>query len=159
MAISTTIEVVIKKVENHHGKVWSVEPKDEDANKERVKKHKEKIEDNWHDRHGKVLDLRHHRPIVFLEGETLNFTCEGGFRFAIGAKKNPDVDEFPGTPDNPFGWDGFQLVAERGSKSALVIPTTADGPGPRHQRFYKFHGWVLENGEFKPVDPDGYCGS
>jgi hypothetical protein len=162
MAISTTtrtIEVVIKKVKNHHGEVWSVEPKDDEANKVRVKEHRKKIEGKWKDRHGKLLDLDHHRPIVFLEGETLEFTCPEGLRFAIGAKKNSDVDDFPGAPDNPFGWSGLISGASDRPVSAVVIPTTADGPGPKYQAFYKFHGWVrLADGTFEPADPDGYCG-
>ena len=152
-----TIEVVIKKVKNHHGLVWSVEPADEDANYKRVNEHRKKLLREWKNRHGKLVDIDDHSPIVFLEGDTLVFTCPDGFPFAIGAKKNPDVDEFPGTPNDPFGWDKFEIVAERGSKSALV-KTTADSPGPKYQAFYKFHGWVLEKGEFEPVDPDGYCG-
>lgn len=162
MAFSTatnTIEVVIKKVKNHHGEVWSVEPKHDDANEERVKKHKEKMKDKWKDRHGKLsFDPDDHHPIVFVEGETLVFTCPGVSKFAIGAKKNPDVDEFPGAPDNPFGWSGLKIGTSDNPVSGVVIPT-ADVPGPKHQAFYKFHGWVLVNGEFLPVDPDGYCGS
>ena len=154
-----TIEVVIMKVKTHHGWVWSVEPKDDDANYKRVNEHRKKLLREWKNRHGKLIDLDDHSPIVFFEGDTLKFTCPDGFRFAIGAKKNPDVDEFPGTPDDPFDWKGFRIVAERGLESALVIPTKADRPGPKYQAFYKFHGWVLEDGEFKPVDPDGYCGS
>ena len=151
----TTIEVVITKVKNHHGEVWSVEPKDEDTNYKRVNEHRKKLLREWKNRHGKLIDLDDHSPIVFFEGDTLNFTCPDGFPFAIGAKKNSDVDEFPGAPDNPFGWSGLKT----GPVSAVVI-STADGPGPKYQAFYKFHGWVrLPNGTFEAVDPDGYCGS
>lgn len=161
MTISTTtrtIEVVIKKVKNHHGWVWSVEPKDEEANKQRVREHRKAIEGKWKGRHGKLLDLDHHHPIVFLEGETLEFTCPEGFQFAIGAKKNPDVDEFPGAPESPFEWSGLKTGRHGSPVSAVVIPTT-DGPGPKYQSFYKFHGWVrLGDGTFEAADPDGYCG-
>ena len=153
-----TIEVEIRKEKNHHGEVWSVEPKDEDANYKRVNEHRKRLLREWKNRHGKLIDLDDHSPIVFLEGDTLIFRCPDGFKFAIGAKKNPDVDEFPGTPNDPFAWNDFKVVRTGESVSAVVIPTAA-GPGPQYQAFYKFHGWVLEGDVFKPVDPDGYCGS
>ena len=86
--------------------MWSIEPKDDDDNDKRVNEHKETILREWKNRHPKKLHRSgRHSPIVFLEGDTLKFTCPDGFPFAIGAKKNPDVDEFPGTPDDPFGWN------------------------------------------------------
>ena len=154
-----TIEVEIRKEKNHHGEVWSVEPKKKE-NDARVKLHKKHILGKWNNRHPKKrLALVIHRPIVIFEGETLKFTCPDGFQFAIGAKKNSDVDEFPDAPDNPFGWKGFQIVKKGRSVSAKVI-STGNGPGPKYQAFYKFHGWVRTAPDvFEPVDPDGYCGS
>ena len=97
------IGVVIKKVkDDHHGEVWSVEPKNKKENDNRVSDTKRKSCANGMTVMGSRSISDHHKPIVFFEGETLEFTCEGGFQFAIGAKKNPDVDEFPGTPDDPF---------------------------------------------------------
>ena len=161
MAIPT-IEVEFRKAEYHGRLGWSIEPKDGAANKDRFLEHQTELKVKWAKRHPKKdpLDPNSHDPhlpVVFREGETVKFTCPAGFRFAIGAKKSSDVDEFAGAPDNPFGWSDLQIGVEGGSVSAVVIPT-ANAPGPRHQAFYKFHGWVLENGEFEPADPDGYCG-
>jgi|SRR5687768_14736440 hypothetical protein len=169
MAISTTttIEIEIKKIKPHDGKgwEWSIEPKDEKANKGRYKDEEGAFKGKWNKRNPKKpppdSEKDHHFPIVFELGKTLNFTCPDGFEFAIGAKKNADVDEFPGAPDNPFGWPPNSKpveVAAGTSLSALVKPN-ANGPGPKEQAFYKFHGWVrLADGTKIPIDPDGYCG-
>ena len=65
------------------------------------------------------------------------------------------MDKIPSAPDNPFGWNGPQPVPAGGSVSGVVAKST----GVKDQAFYKFHGWVLENGRKVDVDPDGYCGS
>ena len=96
-----------------------------------------------------------HLPIVFNEGDTLTFTCTPPLEFAIGAKKDDVVDEIPDTPNDPFGWNGMQTVQKGGSVSGVVMKSS----GVKEQAFYKFHGWVKENGSEVPVDPGGYCGS
>ena len=109
---------------------------------------------------------RTHDPIFFLEGDVFQFECEGGLPFGIGATKNPDVQALPGAPDDPFesgksgeqGLDGTRISRDGQSLTATVRRSNGEAPGVRAQRFYKFHGWVRVGGEFKPVDPDGYCG-
>lgn len=163
MAIPMTIEVEFRKAEYEGKSGWFIEPKNRDANTERFKGHQEEFNEKWKKRNPKKNPPdpnKHdaHLPVVFKEGETVKFTCPAGFRFAIGAKKSSDVDEFAGAPDNPFGWHDLQIGVENGGSVSAVVIATANGPGPRHQAFYKFHGWVLEKGEFEPADPDGYCG-
>ena len=159
-ATNSTIEVEIKEVPAERGGwEWAIEPKDAAANEARFREHEAEFRKKWEERNPKKPPSDHHFPIVFKQGETLAFTCADGLAFGIGAKKNPDVDEFPGAPDNPFGWPGLQIGTEGSSVSAVVI-TIANGPGPKEQAFYKFHGWVrLADGTYKQVDPDGYCGS
>jgi hypothetical protein len=150
---------------------WTIGPKDEESNK-RFLDHdsKEKDEYNtfdgrWRSRHGKP---RKHDdvPIFFLEGDAFHFQCEGDLPFGIGATKNPDVQALPGAPDDPLesweggrqGLDGTRISAGDHLLTATVKTSEPGVPGVKAQRFYKFHGWVFVNGEFKPVDPDGYCG-
>ena len=150
---------------------WTIGPKYEESNK-RFLDHdsKEKDEYNtfdgrWRSRHGKP---RKHDdvPIFFLEGDVFQFQCEGDLPFGIGATKNPDVQALPGAPDDPFeswqggepGLDGTRVSRDGRHLTARVKRGNGEAPGVKAQRFYKFHGWVLVDSEFKPVDPDGYCG-
>jgi hypothetical protein len=151
---------------------WTIGPRDEESNK-RFLDHdsKEKDEYNtfdgrWRSRHGKPRKDDDDVPIFFLEGDVFQFECEGGLPFGIGATKNPDVQALPGAPDDPFEWgksleqglDGTRISRDGQSLTATVKRSNGEAPGVRAQRFYKFHGWVRVGGEFKPVDPDGYCG-
>jgi hypothetical protein len=153
---TTTIEVEIRH-DPHHG--WTIEAKDSAANMDRFLAVEADFKQKRERRNPKKPLPKDHFPVVFNEGETLKFTCAVPLGFGIGSKKDPDVDEFPGAPDNPFGWSGIQTGTPNGSVSA-VVKTIANGPGVKDQAFYKFHGWVrLEDGSFVPVDPCGYCGS
>jgi len=153
-----TILIVLK------GGEWTVVPEDVAEMKNRRQGlHKDRIDKLWRERHGKkAAPFLGHDPIVIVEGEEVEFKCPVGLAFAIGAKKNPDVDEMPFAPDDPFG-PGLRTVPASGAPGTatttrlLVSVTSALRPGPRAQGFYKFHGWVYD-GEFIPVDPDGYCG-
>ncbi len=147
---ATTIKVQIRK--DHQGQ-WTIDAEDHHENDTRFQKVKAVFEEKRKARHPKKE--RTHDPIVFNEGDTLTFTCTPELKFAIGAKKDDVVDTIPGTPDSPFGWNQLQIVEAGGSASGVVMRAS----GVREQAFYKFHGWVIENGQQKEVDPDGYCGS
>jgi hypothetical protein len=149
---------------------WTIGPEDEVSNKRfldddsREKDEYNTFDGRWRSRHGKP---RTHDdvPIFFLEGDVFHFRCEGDLPFGIGATKNPDVVALPGAPDDPFesweggrqGLDGTRISAGQ-RLTATVKISEAGVPGVKAQRFYKFHGWVFDDPEFKPVDPDGYCG-
>ena len=147
---ATTIKVQIRK--DHHGQ-WTIDAEDHDENKKRFQKVEADFKRKRQERHQKKDP--DHTPIIFNEGDTLTFTCTLPLEFAIGAKKDEVVDPIPGTPDDPFGWNDLRTVEAGGSVFGVVMRSS----GVKEQAFYKFHGWVLEDGEFKPVDPDGYCGS
>jgi hypothetical protein len=149
----TTIKVQIKK--DHHG--WTIEAEDSRENDNRFRKVEADFRTKRTERHQKKDP--DHTPIVFNEGDTLTFTCTAPLEFAIGAKKDEVVDKIPNAPDDPFGWNGMQTVAAHGSVSGVVTRSSANAPGVKDQAFYKFHGWVVENGSRVDVDPDGYCGS
>src|SRR5262245_46718337 len=157
----TTIEVEIKKVQHHGNWEWSIEPKDEQKNKGRYKNEEVAFKGKWNSRNPKKPPPNsatdHHFPIVFNVGETLTFTCPAGFEFAIGAKKNADVNDVLGAPDNPFGWppNSPPVVVPPGGSLPLEAKTPSSGLGTRDQAYYKFYGWVLENGTKVDVDPDG----
>ena len=171
MAISTqattaTFEIEFKKVKTPGGGwEWSIEPMNDDANKARYSAEHRVFKGKWDERHPKkpapdpIKD--HHFPIMFKVGETLKFTCPDGFEFAIATKKNADVDEYQGAPDNPFGWppDTKPVRVAPGASFSALVKSEGTGPGPREQAFYKFYGWVRENGSQFDIDPDGYCGS
>ena len=146
-ATPTTIKVQI--VKNHHG--WNIEAEDSEENTRRFLDVMDDFSKRRKARHQKKKS--DHLPIIFNEGDTLTFTCE--FEFAINAKKDDVVDEIPDTPNNPFGWSGEQTAAAGGSVSAVVTRSS----GVKEQAFYKFFGWVMENGRKVDVDPCGYCGS
>jgi hypothetical protein len=148
---------------------WTIGPEDEESNRrcflehDREKDERNTFDGRWRSRQGK--ERTHHPPIFFLEGDVFQFRCEGDLRFAIGATKNPDVQALPGAPDDPLeSWEGGRqgLDGTRispGEPLTATVKTSEDGvPGVKAQRFYKFHGWVFDGGEFKPLDPDGYCG-
>jgi hypothetical protein len=152
---TTTIEIEIKQDEHGHG--WTIDASDSRANEQRFGEVQGAFNDKRKNRHPKKPS--DHTPIVFNEGDTLRFSGPQGLASGIGAKKNPDVDDFPGAPDNPFGWDGMQIVPANGSVSGVVTRSSGETPGVKDQAFYKFHGWVrLADGTFVAVDPDGYCG-
>jgi len=146
---ATTIKVQIRK---EHGQ-WTIEAEDPVENKKRFQNVEEVFKEKRRARHQKKEP--DHDPIVFNEGETLTFTCTPPLEFAIGAKKDDVVDAIPGTPDDPFGWNDLRTVEAGGSVSGDVMRSS----GVKEQAFYKFHGWVMENGRRQDVDPDGYCGS
>ena len=144
----TTIKVqIIKK--KHHG--WTIEAEDFDEN---AKRFLNVMDDFSKRRKGRQPKKKpDHLPIIFNEGDTLTFTCE--LEFAIGAQKDDVVEPISDTPDNPFGWNDLQTVGAGGSVSGVVMRSS----GVKEQAFYKFHGWVVENGRRVDVDPCGYCGS
>lgn len=146
----TTIKVQIIKKE-HHG--WTIEAADIDENARRFLDVMDDFSRRRKERHQKKKP--DHLPIIFNEGDTLTFTCTLPLEFAIGAKKDEVVDPIPGTPDDPFGWNDLRTVEAGGSVFGVVMRSS----GVKEQAFYKFHGWVKENGSRVPVDPDGYCGS
>jgi hypothetical protein len=152
---------------------WTIGPADEESNEKRFLDHdREKdgrntFDEQWRSRNGKTAPQpRPHYPIFFLEGDVFQFQCEDEFAFGIGATKNPDVQALPGAPDDPLeswqggeqGLDGTRISRDGQPLTATVKTSEGKVPGVKAQRFYKFHGWVLVDGEFKPVDPDGYCG-
>jgi hypothetical protein len=148
---ATTIKVQIRK--DHHGQ-WTIDAEDHDENKKRFQKVEADFKRKRQERHQKKDP--DHTPIVFNEGDTLTFTCtDDSLEFAIGAKKDDVVDPIRDTPADPFGWNGMKTVQAGGSVSGDVMRSS----GVKEQAFYKFHGWVKENGSELPVDPDGYCGS
>jgi len=147
---ATTIKVQIRK--DHHGQ-WTIDAEDHDENKKRFQKVEADFKRKRQERHQKKDP--DHTPIIFNEGDTLTFTCTPPLEFAIGAKKDEVVDPIPGTPDDPFGWNDLRTVEAGGSVFGVVMRSS----GVKEQAFYKFHGWVKENGSRVPVDPDGYCGS
>ena len=145
---TTPIKVqIIKK--GHHG--WTIEPEDTDEN---VKRFLDVMDDFSKKRKGRQPKRKpDHLPIIFFEGDTLTFTCP--LEFAIGAKKDDVVDPIDGTPNDPFGWNELRTGEAGGSVSGLVMT----GSRVKEQAFYKFLGWVMENGRKVDVDPCGYCGS
>jgi len=145
-----TIKVLIKK-DDHHG--WTIEAEDPVENKKRFRNVEVDFNEKREKRHQKKPP--DHDPIIFNEGDTLTFTCTPPLEFAIGAKKDDVVDEIADAPNDPFGWNGMKTVAARGSVSGVVTRSS----GVKEQAFYKFHGWVMENGSRVRVDPCGYCGS
>ena len=147
---ATTIKVQIRK--DHDGQ-WTIDAEDHDENKKRFQKVEADFKRKRQERHQKKEPT--HTPIVFNEGDTLTFTCTPEREFAIGAKKDDVVDAIPGTPDDPLGWNELRTVEAGGSVSGVVMISS----GVKEQAFYKFHGWVVENGSRVDVDPDGYCGS
>jgi hypothetical protein len=152
---------------------WTIGPEDEQSNSGRFRAHNSANDEpntfdgQWRSRNGKnAPQPRTHDPIFFLEGDVFQFQCKDEFAFGIGATKNPDVQALPGAPDDPFeswqggeqGLDGTRISRDGQPLTATVKTSDGEAPGVKAQRFYKFHGWVRVNGEFKPVDPDGYCG-
>ena len=131
----------------------------------------DRIAYDWAGRHGAnpgppFLNPSHeHIPIIIREGEFVQIVCDLSAPFEVWVQKNPDVDAVPGTPTDPFGWNGaHQAVVADGSVSAAVIipPVNSSGnptqPGPREQGFYKFRAIVYQPGQQPTlVDPDGYC--
>jgi len=147
---ATTVKVQIRK---EHGQ-WTIEAEDHLENDKRFKDIEKVFKEKREARHQKKEP--DHTPIVFNEGDTLTFTCsDDSLEFAIGAKKDDVVDAIAGTPDDPFGWNELRTLAAGGSVSGDVMKSS----GVKEQAFYKFHGWVMENGRRQDVDPDGYCGS
>jgi hypothetical protein len=147
---------------------WTIGPKDEAENgrfldhDRRGKDESNTFDGRWRSRNG---NPRTHDPIFFLEGDVFDFQCQGELPFAIGGTKNPDVQALPGAPDDPFElWEGGRQgldgtwISDGRPLTAKVKISENGVPGVKAQRFYKFHGWVFDDGEFKPVDPDGYCG-
>jgi hypothetical protein len=145
---------------------WTIEPEDKQSNSRRFQENDEQytFDVRWRSRNG---NARHPGdPIFFLEGDVFEFQCKGASAFGIGATKNPDVQALPGAPDDPFdswiggerGLDGTWISRDGRSLTATFKRSDGKAPGVKAQRFYKFHGWVFDDGEFKPVDPDGYCG-
>src|SRR4030095_17221605 len=134
---ATTIKVQIRK--DQHGQ-WTIDAEDHDENDKRFQHVKGVFTDKRKARHQRKEP--EHPPIVFNEGDTLTFTCTAPLKFAIGAKKDDVVDAIPGTPDNPFGWNDLRTVEAGGSVSGDVMKSS----GVKEQAFYKFHGWVMENG-------------
>ena len=149
--MATVVQIVFDNGE------WTVEPKDHNANKTRYRQHKAKRKDRWSKRHPKKL-LPSHDPIIMDESEEFLFECPANLPFAIGAQKNLDCDELFGAPNDPFEWSTSQVADAGGTVTGKVKQGAVLQPGPKAQGFYKFYGWVYENGEFVPVDPDGYCG-
>lgn len=145
----TTIKVQIKK--DHDGQ-WTIDAEDPVENGKRFHNVEGDFKAKRKARHQKKEP--DHTPIVFNEGDTLTFTCTPPREFAIGAKKDDVVDAIPATPDDPFGWNDLRTVEAGGSVSGDVMRSS----GVKEQAFYKFHGWVMENGRRQDVDPDGYCG-
>jgi hypothetical protein len=148
---------------------WTIEPEDKQSNDRRFEENDEQytFDVRWRSRNGKNAgQQRPHPPIFFLEGDVFQFRCEPELPFGIGATKNPDVQALPGAPDDPFkswesgepGLDGTWISRDGQPLTATVKTSDGKAPGVKAQRFYKFHGWVFDGGEFKPVDPDGYCG-
>jgi hypothetical protein len=151
---------------------WTIGPGDKRSNSERFSAHNDSANDaadtfdgQWGSRHGKK-PREPHDPIFFLEEDVFQFQCKEGLPFGIGATKNPEVEALPGAPDDPFesweggeqGLDGTRISRDGRPLTATVKRSDGEAPGVKAQRFYKFHGWVRVGGEFKPVDPDGYCG-
>ena len=147
---------------------WTIEPEDEKSNErllddDRRKDARNTFDGQWRSRHGK---RRTHDPIFFLEKDVFQFRCVGELPFGIGATKNPDVEALPGAPADPFdswkggepGLDGTRISRDGKALTATIKTSDGKAPGVKAQRFYKFHGWVFDGGEFKAVDPDGYCG-
>jgi hypothetical protein len=146
---STIMVHIIKK--KHHG--WTIEAADIDDNARRFLD----VMDDF-SRRRKERDQRKkpdHLPIIFNEGDTVTFTCTSAFQ--INAKKDEVVKPIDDAPNDPFGWNGPKTVeAETGGEVSGVVTR---GSGVKEQAFYKFFGWVMENGLKVPVDPCGYCGS
>jgi hypothetical protein len=153
---------------------WTIEPEDKQSNSQRFSNHEDSADGasntfygRWSSRYG-MKRREPHDPIFFLEGDVFQFECKEGLPFGIGATKNPDVEALPGAPDDPFeseswkggerGRDGTRISRDGRPLTATVRRSDGETPGVKAQRFYKFHGWVRVDGEFKPVDPDGYCG-
>ena len=147
---ATTINVQIRK--DHHGK-WTIEAEDSVKNHNRFLRVEADFKRKRKERHQRKDP--DHTPIVFDEGDTLTFKCTPPLEFAIGAKKDDVVDAIPGTPDDPFGWNDNKTVPVDGSVSGDVMRSSR----VKEQAFYKFHGWVMEDGRRVDVDPCGYCGS
>src|SRR5262245_53229701 len=105
MTTTTTQTVRIQIAKDDKKKEWTIAPKDVMGTDSRFDACKKDFDNRWNKRKREGTPsaaYRDHKPIIFREGDVLQFECE--FDFEIGAKKNPDVDEVPGTPDNPFGW-------------------------------------------------------
>jgi hypothetical protein len=162
---------IVVRIHRHEGN-WTIGPADEESNKQRFRNHEDSadgasntFDGRWSSRNGKNPREPHY-PIFFLEGDVFEFQCEDELAFGIGATKNPDVEALPGAPDDPFdsweggeqGLDGTRISRDGRPLTATVKRSDGEAPGVKAQRFYKFHGWVRVGGEFKPVDPDGYCG-
>ena len=145
-----TIKVQIKK--DHHGR-WTIEAEDSRENETRFHNVEPVFKEKRKARHQKKEP--DHTPIVFNEGDTLTFTCTAPLEFEIGAKKDDVVDEIRDTPNDPFGWNETKTVPAGKSVAGVVTRSS----GVKEQAFYKFYGWVTENGSRVPVDPCGYCGS
>jgi hypothetical protein len=144
-------------------KQWTILPGDKDENDRRFAPHRPKIGDRFATRRpkpGAEVPGLHHSPIIFNEGDDLQFFNDNrDATIAIGVKKNDDVDEIVGAPDDPLiGAPGVLRVDPRSTVNAIVISGANATPGPKDQAFYKFHGWVEVNGTRIEVDPDGYCG-
>jgi hypothetical protein len=93
-----------------------------------------------------------HDPIFIQEGEDVTFVCElpPAGTCLIGAKKNGDVPEVPGTPDAPFSGWGPGIFNQLGTYRVQT--------GSKDQGFYKFFAKVTLGGNVIEIDPDGYCG-
>jgi hypothetical protein len=143
---------------------WTFVPESEDGNRARYNPHKLDIQARWVERHPKAgaeVPGSDHDPIIFDEGDTLQFFNNTDDVIGIGLHKNGDVDEFPGSPDVPLvNWPGVQTVqpGQRLDVSVMTGGATPGTPGPKEQGFYKFHGWLKVKGAFVSIDPDGYCG-
>lgn len=151
--MATATVVTIQVAPDEKTKEWTIAPANRTENDQRLKNVNDKFTKLWDQRCGKTRD---HKPIVFYEGEVLRFECD--HEFAIGAKKNPDADEVPGTPDSPFGWTDARVATKEENGKRILDGQVPKDKRIKEQAFYKFFGWVIVNGQKIDVDPDGYCG-
>ena len=158
--LAAVVGVTIGQVPVNGNMVWTILPEDDLANHGRFTPYIPAINAGWASRHGKgPTPGTDHRPIIFNEGDTVQFISHPDYDIAIGVHKNPDVDDFTGSPDDPLiGITGLQLLAKGATPIGGIVKSSIPTPGPKHQGFYKFYGWVNVAGTFIPIDPDGYCG-
>jgi hypothetical protein len=141
--------------------VWTIKPQEEEENAARFDFYRSEIEARWASCHGKgPVPGSDHLPIIFNEGQQIIFRNDTGYDIGIGMHRQHHdvVDEFPGAPDDPLEREPGVRHVPRGKEAIETVKAAGVTPGPKHQGFYKFYGWVKVDGTFHPVDPDGYCG-
>jgi len=93
-----------------------------------------------------------HQLWIVKKGDTVIWQCDREFMLHVDYNLEP-CDSLPGTPRNPFGWEGVQKSKREGTGPHQVTGIVRSAfAADKDQMFYKFTAFV---DGLEPLDPDG----